>query len=72
MIPRGYGIAYWNYTNLTAICYPLPLNFLISLCCRIYLVLKRGVIPGSREIELRKAYERGVSDGRVRAIWEKL
>jgi len=72
MIPKGYGIAYYCYDRLSAICYPIPINFLISLCYTVYLVLKRGITPRSREAELRKAYDRGFNAGRWSAMWEKL
>jgi len=70
-LPRGYGIAYWKYWSMTAVCYPIPLNFLISLCHTIYFNMKRG-IRDNQTLQLRKAYERGLSEGYIKAILEKL
>jgi len=36
MIPKGYGIAYYEPWSDRTVCYPIPLNIIISLARRIW------------------------------------
>ena len=72
VIPKGYGIVYWDYSSLTAVCAPIPSNLLIGLVYTIYTICKRGIVS-HHDIKIRReAYDRGFQDGRVTQIVEKL
>lgn len=55
-IPRGYGIAYYDYETCCAVCYPLGMNKLVGLLLRIYENLRRPVSESAwREFEIERA-----------------
>lgn len=31
IIPKGYGVAYWETMRRVAVCYPIPLNVIVAL-----------------------------------------
>ncbi len=68
LIPKGYGIAYWETGRDVAVCYPLPFNFVVSTARAIY---RRLVVPTlcydryTKEIlqTRRKGYDKGWKAG---------
>lgn len=58
MIPFGYGIAYYEYAWNSAVCYPIPFNFIARWVRRILFQLKN---PGPDGLD--KKYNEGYSAG---------
>lgn len=61
MAPRFYGLAYIDWMKDDYVCYPVPLNFLVSIGRRIWARAKHG-IPGIDE-ERTAIYQRGWAHG---------
>ncbi len=56
IIPTGYGLAWWEWNRPIAICYPIPLNVIVSLARRFWLALKHF---GKQDREM-AAYQAGM------------
>jgi hypothetical protein len=70
LIPRGYGVAYYDYTRAQGVAYPIPLNLLI----RGYRKLEQWVkvyTPSQRDKDLaaaaNKGFQQGLEAGEARA-----
>ena len=61
-IPRGYGIAYYDYVKNEAVCYLIPFNLLINFLRKIYWRIISPSFPKWEE-ELYKSYGRGYARG---------
>lgn len=59
MIPRFYGVAYHDYPRRVAICYPIPLNWLIRWGRDLYFFLSNA----ARDDQISQAYKAGFNDG---------
>jgi len=64
-IPKGYGIAYFEFDRLEAVAYPIPLNMIVGFGRKIWFGMKGGdwVRTGYD-----KAYNKGICDGRKYAF----
>ena len=70
MIPKGYGVAWRNYTTATTTLIPIPLNFLLAWIREVYFRLITGprdrleqqIIISLSEDEAR-GYSHGYQDG---------
>lgn len=65
MLPKGYGLAWEDYATGSAICYPIPLNILLSWCRVVFIWAlmcrkTRSILRDFRNIEA--AYDRGYQD----------
>lgn len=52
---KGFGIAWWDMRQATAVCLPIPLNYIAGLCRRVY----HGILAGARPSVIDQAYNRG-------------
>lgn len=78
IIPAGWGVAYWEMTAMSAVIYPLPLNWIVAGVREAYFFLAQG--PKYRQLmdfyELGRragesaSYERGLREGQERAYKE--
>lgn len=59
IIPRGYGLAYWDFYRAEGVYYPIPFNLLARLWVRVYYYLMHGLYPNKFEAMLRREYSRG-------------
>lgn len=66
VIPRFYGIAYRSFIDDKAICYPVPLNWLVRWGMEIARRLK---VPGTTKFEraVVAAYQKGFKEGKQQA-----
>lgn len=62
LIPRGYGIAYYDIARAEVICYPIPLNIFINYARKIYWKLVKPSLPKIESV-IAKAYSKGKFDG---------
>ena len=70
-IPRGYGIAWFNYAAALTICYPIPLNLVLQAARSLWFLLLRdhsGLIRQREVLEIsnrsfQDGYKSGYSDG---------
>jgi hypothetical protein len=66
-IPKGYGLAYWDFVTLRGVFYPIPLNILIRFIVGVYHRLIDGLFPLTVEMWIieaqRAAYYNGFKDG---------
>ena len=60
LIPKLYGVAWYDVLYLRAVCYPLPINVLIALAHRLWWKMKK---PAVRHCELHRRYLEGWHDG---------
>jgi hypothetical protein len=44
---RGFGVAWWDMSQATAVCMPIPLNYIAGLVRSVYHVLRAGVRPSA-------------------------
>lgn len=63
-IPRGYGLAHRDLgITFRMVCYPIPLNVIVSLVLSVWHLLRRGITPSWWERILHEhrteGYERG-------------
>lgn len=58
IIPKFYGMAYWDYMRRIGICYPLGINWIVWLCREIY--FRVMVVPLGKQGEM---YRQGFKDG---------
>ena len=63
MLPKWYGVAFYDYMQRTAICYPIPLNLIVRFIDNIWWRIKQPHIS-DREADLMAAYSKGRMDGR--------
>lgn len=59
MIPRGYGLAYWDFYRAEGVYYPIPLNLLARLWVRVHYHLMHGFFPNKFEAMLIQEYRKG-------------
>jgi len=66
LIPRGYGIAYWQSAYDCAICYPLGINVIVAVLRKLYRFIKvpRFFITDQRDRWLQMAMVNADSIGR--------
>jgi hypothetical protein len=72
MIPRGYGLAYWEYDRNVAVVYPIPFNLVVRLIREIYIRLVMGICPMKTELmfseirhkEYNIGYKQGLEEGK--------
>lgn len=50
ILPWGYGRAWWDHYRDYAICYPIPLNYLLGMVRKVYFFLAQGVNPTRLEV----------------------
>jgi len=62
LLPRGFGIAYYEYYSNHVICYPIPLNLFINWGRKLYYKIIGPSIPDI-EKRLHRAYTKGVKAG---------
>ena len=62
IIPKGYGVAYYNFTTHHVVCYPIPFNIFANWLRKLYF---RILNPSLHEIEQKchKAYHEGLVKG---------
>ena len=65
LIPRGYGVAWWDWLSCEGICLPIPLNVLASTARRGLIWLRRfGVTHQDHDGAIRSAgYAEGYQEG---------
>ena len=61
IVPFGYGVAYWRWDRPVAVCYPVPINVLVSLARRFWFALVRF---GGWSDPSVQAYIDGLTQGR--------
>lgn len=59
IIPRGYGLAYWDFCRNEGVYYPILFNLLARLWVGVYYSLVRGLCPNKFEAMLRREYNKG-------------
>jgi len=62
MLPKGYGVAYQNWSNFTAVCYPFPLNHLIGSIVKFWWKY-RNQKPTEYIVKLSERYNDGFKHG---------
>lgn len=72
-MPRGYGIAYREYTRDTYVCYRVPLNWIVAACREFWGIMRRG--PYWWDTTAKRLYERGfeagTENGRQQSQWDR-
>ena len=63
MLPKWYGIAYFQYDVRRVVLYVIPLNLLVRFARKVYWRFYRWVKWDEWEMEIRDAYGRGYNDG---------
>ena len=63
VIPKGYGLVYWDFCRDEAIFLPIPLNILARMGRIIYWRFVYGLFPDKFEQKLQDAYYKGKSEG---------
>jgi hypothetical protein len=58
LIPRFYGLAYWDFCRDLAYFYPIPLNVIIRLAREFYYILVRGLFPDTWHKAIRRNEEK--------------
>ena len=66
VIPRFYGLAYWDFCSNLAYFYPIPLNLIIRLAREFYYLLVRGLFPDTWYNAIQKNEDRIYID-----TWQK-
>ena len=66
MLPKYYGIAYRRIDELTAICYPIPLNVVVGYLNKFWLWLRMG--GNAWKNGYFKGKEEGLNEGRKYAF----
>lgn len=61
IIPSGYGIA-WRRCDY-AVCFPIPLNFIVSILYTSWWRLKKGFNPSKLETDLQFEFKAGYNNG---------
>lgn len=61
-IPRFYGLGYMEPYREVAVCYPIPLNFIVRGVTNAYVYILHACHPNKFERELAVAYHRGWSE----------
>lgn len=68
IIPKFYGVAYYELYSNKAIVYPIPFNFILCFLIRIARFLTRflkgGLSPTKQEIDVREAWLKGFESGK--------
>ena len=59
VLPSFYGLGYLDPCRDIAICYPIPLNFVVRGYTNAYMYIRHAVQPNRFERELSLAYHRG-------------
>ncbi len=67
-IPRGYGVAWRDWSSYRAICMPIPLNLVAGLARRMWFTTMRGVWPSQYERDVAQAYHRGRTDEAINKV----
>ena len=47
-VPWGYGLSYWRYESLTAVCYPILLHLIVRWCRDLWFWIVKAGFPGTR------------------------
>lgn len=63
IIPRFYGKAFFNYMTYEAICYPIPMNFIVGWARTLLCILKMGTRKNFFDRKLIEARSAGHVDG---------
>lgn len=63
-LPKFYGIAYWEYWRNYAVAYPVPVNLVVCFGRWAWHELIK-LRPTELDKMLRKAYDTGLSEGRL-------
>lgn len=72
--PAFYGLAWWRQTEMTGVCYPIPLNWIARWVRDAYYFLMQG--PRRKQFDvvsaeiMRNEYMRGLQDGEMKALRE--
>lgn len=69
-VPKGYGLAYKDIYRRCGHYYPIPLNLIIRAWDNFYCAIAYPQNGTRREIIERKAYLKGLADGKDRALAE--
>ena len=59
VLPRFYGLGYLDPCLDVAICYPIPINFVVRGCTNAYRYIRHAAQPNRFERELSLSYHRG-------------
>jgi hypothetical protein len=62
-IPHGYAVAFWRQWSLVAVCYPIGLHWIISVCRSAYTRLQHARCREGWETLWRVRFERGREQG---------
>ena len=66
VVPKGYDVAYWANWYRVAVCYPIPLNMIISLFDNLRQYLRPGVPDvwwQGHEVGYKAGHRDGYRDG---------
>jgi hypothetical protein len=66
-VPRGYGLAYWDFNREVGIFCPMPFNWVVRWWLLFYYFMMKAGFPNRYEKEMqfkwRRGYEGGYRDG---------
>jgi hypothetical protein len=63
VIPRGYGLAYWDFARAEGIFYLIPFNLIVRFAHWFYWAIARDFYPNKFERLLRQEWHRGYRAG---------
>lgn len=63
IIPRWFGVAYFDPVTMTALVLPIPLNLGVGIARRAWCWCKNGVRPSVHDRAVAKAFDRGKREG---------
>ena len=58
-IPKGYGLAYWDFCRAEGIFFPIPFNLIARCCAYLYWNIVSGFHPNKFEAMLIEEYHKG-------------
>lgn len=62
VVPKGYGLAYWDFARNEGIFFLMPFNLIARLWMRLYYTLMQGGFPNKFEGMVQREYHRGYQD----------
>lgn len=64
VIPWTHGLAYWRWDVRSAVCYPIPFNWVVAAARWLYFKLK--ATRGGLNTDIDRAYQAGLEEGQSR------
>lgn len=70
LIPKGYGLAYIDFSTMFSIYYPIPLNLIVRLFRGFYFWVMKGCWKCKYERKLKEIYQNGRRDAHILMLRE--